>query len=196
MEVEKKNKCLFIVDPQYDFINGSLAVDGAKGIMDDLARYVEKNAKDYEYILISCDWHPKDHISFKTKDNSEGEWPPHCIKHTKGAAIYEPLMQAILNSNVYHTVLTKGENVKIEEYDAIHSNSKNKPLFMNLAEFYHIDEIHLCGIAGDICVLNTLQGIMETKMHDKVKVLIDFCPSIENGILEEFCQQNNVQQIS
>ena len=37
------NKMLIIVDPQVDFINGSLPVNGAAEAMDSLAEYVKQH---------------------------------------------------------------------------------------------------------------------------------------------------------
>ena len=38
-------KLLLLVDVQYDFINGSLAVEGAPEVMDALARFIEAQPK-------------------------------------------------------------------------------------------------------------------------------------------------------
>ena len=38
-------KLLLLVDVQYDFINGSLAVDGAPAVMDNLANYIAAQPK-------------------------------------------------------------------------------------------------------------------------------------------------------
>lgn len=43
---------LLIVDPQNDFITGSLAVEGAKERMMKLASYIEQHNYDYVYIKI------------------------------------------------------------------------------------------------------------------------------------------------
>ena len=72
---------LLIVDPQNDFINGSLAVSEAEAKMKALASYIATNAERYQAIFVTMDSHPANHCSFA--DNG-GIWPPHCVLHTYG----------------------------------------------------------------------------------------------------------------
>ena len=72
---------LLIVDPQNDFINGSLAVAEAEAKMQALASYIATNAERYQAIFVTMDSHPANHCSFA--DNG-GIWPPHCVLHTPG----------------------------------------------------------------------------------------------------------------
>ena len=55
-------KMLLIVDAQYDFINGSLAVKGAPAIMDSLAQYIAaQDTNLYAQIVMTADYHPANH---------------------------------------------------------------------------------------------------------------------------------------
>lgn len=56
---------LVIVDPQNDFINGSLAVPGAEKAINNTIEFIKKHKEDLDYIAITADWHPYDHCSFK-----------------------------------------------------------------------------------------------------------------------------------
>ena len=72
---------LLIVDPQNDFITGSLAIEGAIPAMDYLTAYVKEHHAEYDAIVVTMDQHPADHCSF---DVSGGPWPilialPICI---------------------------------------------------------------------------------------------------------------------
>ena len=58
------NKLLLIVDPQIDFITGSLPVPGAADAMDKLAEYININDGSYIYKVVTTDWHPYFHCSF------------------------------------------------------------------------------------------------------------------------------------
>ena len=100
-------KLLLIVDPQIDFISGSLVVPGAVKAMDGLSKYVEENSKNYDLIFITADWHPITHCSFK---ENGGEWPMHCVSNTLGAALYDSIMQQIFENKVTYKVYTKGMN--------------------------------------------------------------------------------------
>ena len=64
---------LLLVDVQYDFINGSLAVDGAPLIMDNLANYIaEQPEGTFDNIVMTADFHPYDHSSFKDNGGKIG----------------------------------------------------------------------------------------------------------------------------
>ena len=74
-------KLLLVIDAQYDFIFGSLAVNGADKMMEDLASYIKDSGKGYESIIATADWHPITHCSFK---ENGGEWPMHCVAYSNG----------------------------------------------------------------------------------------------------------------
>ena len=57
-------KMLLVVDPQIDFINGSLPVAGAAEAMDALAEYVKTSSDEYIVRIVTSDWHPYHHSSF------------------------------------------------------------------------------------------------------------------------------------
>lgn len=84
------DKILLIVDPQVDFISGSLAVEGAKEKMDALASALQNGEIDCDYVMVTKDFHPSNHCSFK---ENGGQWPPHCVKGTTGSCIYAPTME-------------------------------------------------------------------------------------------------------
>ena len=55
------DKILLIVDPQVDFISGSLAVEGAKA----LASALQNGEIDCDYVMVTKDFHPSNHCSLK-----------------------------------------------------------------------------------------------------------------------------------
>lgn len=57
-------KMLLIVDPQVDFITGTLPVPGAAVAMDALAEYVRAHGEEYSVKVVTSDWHPYHHNSF------------------------------------------------------------------------------------------------------------------------------------
>lgn len=75
------DKILLIVDPQVDFISGSLAVEGAKEKMDALTNALQSGDIECDYVMITKDFHPSNHCSFK---ENGGQWPAHCVKGTEG----------------------------------------------------------------------------------------------------------------
>ncbi len=178
---------LLIVDPQNDFINGSLPAPGAKKAMDALAEYVRNEGNRYDKILITCDYHPITHCSFI---QNGGKWPPHCVAGTEGAQIWPPLKSA-LEGGIYE-VLHKGEDPEQEEY-SIFRNPHARMRLMEIADAKNIECFDICGIAGDYCVLQTLKDGVEIFGADKFQVLSAFIPSIsDDAILGEFVGDKNI----
>ena len=56
-----------IVDPQIDFISGSLKVEGAKEKMDALADYILRTDGEYICKLITMDQHPYRHCHWRCR---------------------------------------------------------------------------------------------------------------------------------
>lgn len=181
---------IMIIDPQIDFISGSLAVKGAKEAIDTLIELIDISERDLDF-GISLDLHPSNHCSF-------GEWPPHCIEHTYGAIVYPPLMKFLLDKKCNIRYFPKGRNKDKEEYSfwSYITNTFDKDLLPDIMKglFSKYEYIYLAGIAGDYCVLESLKHLKP--MHSKVKVLKDCVASIDGGIaLVEYCKENNIEMI-
>ena len=57
-----------------------------------------------------------------------------------------------------------------------------------------IDNIVLCGVAGDICVLETLKNIVKHIGTDKVSVYLDGVASIDGGVkLNAYMKENSIK---
>lgn len=89
--------CLLVIDVQNDFLpGGALAVpDG-----DQVIPVVNRLARAFGRVVLTQDWHPRDHVSFAvnhpgtqpfgTIDLPYGQqvlWPVHCVQHSTGAAL-------------------------------------------------------------------------------------------------------------
>lgn len=154
---------LIVVDPQIDFISGSLPVPGAAEAMNQLADYVKANGDDYALMVVTNDWHPYDHCSFAPNG---GPWPVHCVQNSEGAATYWPLLEALYQSETETLFLQKGDLRHREEYSIV-QNTGAREFFENTldnslladadCQYQHVD---VCGIAGDVCVLNTLRDLL------------------------------------
>ena len=75
---------LLVVDPQIDFVSGSLPVPGAAEAMDSLATYILSNPQSYDLKIVTADNHPFNHSSFA---DAGGKWSRHCVRSSVGAAI-------------------------------------------------------------------------------------------------------------
>lgn len=179
------NKMLLLVDPQCDFINGALPVPGAQAAMDALAAWLRQNPEQYVLKLATCDSHPWNHRSFAGEG---GKWPRHCVRHSLGAAIWPSIMEALYETSGDAIIMPKGQNREIEEY-SIFNNPANAEKILTLADEYQIDRIDICGLAGDVCVLATLDSACSLLGAGRLNVLQQFSPSLDGGnALAEYCR--------
>lgn len=183
----KNHKMLLIVDPQYDFIEGgALPVAGGRDALTRLSLFVQENA-DYAFKAVTMDWHPYNHMSFKDEG---GEWPRHCVQNSTGAAVFDPLLNALYSTDGETVFLRKGTDESREEYSVLKNNSSAFSL-KTILEHFEIKEVDICGLAGDICVLNTIKDFIKEYPGIKLNVLEDFSPSLDGGkALRDFVADN------
>ena len=168
---------LLIVDPQIDFITGSLPVPGAEEAMNNLARYLHESGNCYTTILITCDRHPLRHSSFK---EFGGEWPPHCVESSVGAAVWPAIMKGLPPFSLNTRFLYKGEDPNKDEYSIFGSEKGAREMdsIISKEEISHID---ICGLAGDVCVKTTLEDAIRLYPHIHYRILEDCIASLDGG---------------
>lgn len=178
------NRILLIVDAQYDFMEGGkLQVDGAMTAMDKLADFIVENGTIYDKIILTTDWHPFTHCSFK--DNG-GIWPIHCIEHSKGAAIYEPILDALNRIKADYIVLTKGTNEDHEEY-SIFKNSKSCDKLITICEeILGITDIDVVGEVFEFCVEDTVKDGLRALPNVNFHIIKEFCPTLDKERADKF----------
>jgi len=160
---------LLVVDMQYDFVHGSLAVPDGNIIIDTINSLL---SLPFLTKIGSKDFHPPNHISFaKTHgrevfstttiyppgatDGKRGLtqvlWPVHCVAGTDGSEFVDGLHNNLLDGVVY-----KGTDPGIEMYSAFrdpwHLSNTALP---SMLEEYGITDVFIAGIAGDYCVKST-----------------------------------------
>lgn len=179
-------KLLLIIDPQYSFLEcGELPVKGATDKMDLLAEYVKTNSEDFDAIVMTVDHHPINHCSFTCNG---GMWPTHCVQHSIGAAIYDPLLKNAYNTKKKVFTLTKGDINTVEEYSIMDNHHSSKEL-LRIIEKEGIEEINVCGIMSRFCVLESIKGLVKSGHKDKINVLLDFIAHDDNN--EELIAYSN-----
>lgn len=104
-ECLEKRRALIIVDVQLDFCNGgSLAVPDGNQVIAVVNSLRER--WNWDLVVLTQDWHPKDHISFASNNPGTsvfetvtipglGEqvmWPDHCVQGSSGAEFHPSLM--------------------------------------------------------------------------------------------------------
>mgnify|MGYP001450346910 CR=1 FL=1 len=159
-----KQDFLLVVDPQNDFVTGSLAVKGAKPMLPSIKLYTDmflKIKQDGKYnIGISFDMHPAVHCSFT-------QWPPHCVIGTWGAQIVDELASSYLLA--MSLPIYKGTNISEDAYSPFQNTGLSDYLRTIEAK-----RLFVCGIATDYCVKAAVESATKYKHFDgETFVLID-----------------------
>lgn len=193
-------KFLIIVDPQNDFIEGgSLPVSGARSAMQQLAEYVRNHAAEFSTIFVTQDAHPENHCSFTANG---GIWPVHCVRDSSGFEVFKQLQEALSASdNVEYC--QKGTDSAVEQYSIFSYNggqitNPDGRKIISAIEKASSPTIVVCGIAGDVCVMNTLNDLVQIrKSAEGISVAANFTASIDGGEkLNAFCNENNISIIN
>ena len=150
-------RLLVIVDMQNDFITGALANTEGQKIVTRIADYARNFDGD---IVATRDTHQNDYMN-----TQEGKKlpVPHCIEGTNGWNIV-PEIQTVLDTR------------KDVEY-------VNKPTFGStrlgaIVDIQNYDEIELCGVCTDICVISNAMLIKAFNLKAEVTVLKDLCAGV------------------
>lgn len=166
-----------IIDPQVDFIAGSLPVPGADAAMDSLSVYVREHGNVYDKIIVSADRHPFNHCSFKEYG---GPWPRHCVHDSVGAAVWPALMESLYMVGDKCLFLYKGERADVEEY-SVFKNEVDSNIILNLVKDNNISTIDICGIAGDVCVADSIEDGGKLLGYTLFNILPQYTASIDGG---------------
>lgn len=157
---------LIIVDMQNDFLpGGSLAVAGGDEIIPEINRL----STGYDLVVATQDWHRRSHGSFASQHKGAqpfemGElagmpqvfWPDHCVQGTLGADLTKHLDQERVEA-----IFRKGTDAKIDSYSAFFDNGRLKATGMEgYLRDRGVDEVHICGLAADYCVLATAKDAL------------------------------------
>jgi len=163
------NRCLIVVDAQYDFfvvskedyLNGR---GGALGVPDssEIIPVINELLPKYDLIIFTKDWHVEDMEAFASSHegkqpfdtyiNSKGEkdtlWPGHCVQNTRGADIHEGIDFDLIKKDFY--IFKKGLKKDSHPYSGFGAEG--------LTEFLKekgVDEVHIVGLATDYCCKDT-----------------------------------------
>lgn len=184
-ECNTMTRALIIVDVQNSFVSGTLAVPGgervANAIHNLLATHFEKleaaAVRNYDLVVTTQDWHvdPGDHWS----DNPDyvDTWPVHCEAQTWGAELHEAVTDALEFVTAPKVNVRKGEFVAA--YSGFEGKTNRNQTLESVLTDYGVDEVDICGLATDHCVMATAFDAIEAGF--KVNVLTQ----LSAGITEE-----------
>jgi len=177
------SRCLIVVDMQNDFMpGGALAVPGG----DEVLPVVNRLAARFENVVLTQDWHPRDHASFasshpgrkpfETIELAYGRqvlWPDHCVQGTPGAAFH-----AALDATRAQLVIRKGFHRDIDSYSGfLEADRSTSTGLAGYLKERGLRELYVCGLATDFCVAWTaLDGV---GAGFDVTVIEDACRAID-----------------
>lgn len=147
-------KILIIIDMQNDFIRLALGTKEAEAIIP----YVVKRIKEAngKLIITTKDTHGKDYLN-----TLEGKMLPieHCLINTEGWEIDDEIIKAIK------------ENKDIEGYIDLYKETFGSLKWNEILGAYDdIEEIEICGLCTDICVISN--ALILRAMFPNTKIIV------------------------
>ena len=134
---------LVVVDVQRDFCpGGALAVRYGDQVVPRLNRTVEAFEKAGFPLFFTRDWHPPNHISFRSRG---GPWPPHCVQGSRGAGFHPDLL--VPEGAV---IISKGDEPSKEAYSGFQGTDLEARL-----KRLGVEQVFVGGLATDYCVKET-----------------------------------------
>lgn len=162
---------LVLVDVQNDFCpGGALAVPEGDKVIPVLNRWIDAATEGGAMVVVSRDWHPAGHISFREQG---GPWPVHCVHDTPGAEFHPDLK--LPSTSI---LVTKGTDVNRECYSALMPRETDTRLRSR-----GVQRLWIGGLSLDSCVRATvLDGLEE---HFEVHVIVDGTRAAQTELREE-----------
>ena len=176
---------LVVVDIQNDFCpSGALAVPHG----DEVVPVVNRVAGRFQNVVLTQDWHPRDHLSFASTHPGKqpydtitlpyGEqvlWPDHCVQETSGAEFHKSL-------HIPHAalVIRKGIHRTIDSYSTFYENDRKTPTgLLGYLRERGLKRVFLAGLALDFCVRYSAEDAHREGLT--VMVIEDACRGIDLG---------------
>jgi len=186
-------KALCLIDLQNDFIDGSLGIgsDNFNRAWNNLLLLMK--SEKFDLILVTMDYHPKDHCSFKMNG---GEWPSHCVQGSGGVRLNWKVLEYLNSlSNIkvdkgeeYPLTYLKGQDKNIDEYGVNLMDADRYSSYLAGTQINKITELHIAGLCTDYCVKNCALETARCNrnlpiiIHTKCSVAIN--PNVELDLYE------------
>lgn len=155
MDIKKIKKALLIIDVQNDFVTGSLGSEYAKDVV--VPNIVELTKQfDRKDIYVTMDTHFKERYGDIDGyiNTQEGKILPieHCMQHTWGWEIV-PELKGLYTTGLIKVIFGMDHGTLIKE-------------------FKDYDEVHICGLVTDICVITNVLEFKSNLQLSNIKVVV------------------------
>lgn len=160
---------LVVIDLQPDFMpGGALACHEGDAIVPGIDALLR--ARRFRHVVATQDWHPAGHVSFASThpgrkafesielhEHPQTLWPDHCVQDTPGAQLHGAVDWSSVDA-----VLRKGSDPQVDSYSAFQENhgpagARPRTGLAGWLRERSVDEVYLCGLARDVCVLWSAQ---------------------------------------
>ncbi len=164
---------LILVDVQPDFMpGGTLACHEGDAIVPGIDALLRQ--RRFRHVVATQDWHPRGHVSFAGSHpgrapfeqitlygQSQMLWPEHCVQGTPGAELHPGIDWSALDA-----VIRKGSDPAVDSYSGFRENhgphgSRPSTGLAGWLRERGVDEVVVCGLARDVCVLWTVQDALD-----------------------------------
>ncbi|WP_447736834.1 bifunctional nicotinamidase/pyrazinamidase [Rhodanobacter soli] len=164
---------LILVDVQPDFMpGGMLACHEGDAIVPGIDALLRQ--RRFRHVVATQDWHPRGHVSFAGSHPGRAPfeqtalygqpqtlWPEHCVQDTPGAALHPGIDWSALDA-----VIRKGSDPGVDSYSGFRENhgphgSRPSTGLAGWLRERGVDEVVVCGLARDVCVLWTVQDALD-----------------------------------
>ncbi len=144
-------KALVVVDYQRDFVCGALGFAGAEELEPVIIKKIADCRKDGGQVIFTLDTHGKDY-----PDTAEGKKLPipHCIEGTDGHRLYGAVENAVESGDI---LIKKPAFGSLELCDLLKRGG--------------FDEVDLCGLVTDICVISN--AVLAKAALPESRVIVD-----------------------
>jgi nicotinamidase/pyrazinamidase len=160
---------------------GALPVPDGDAVVPVLNRI----ATHFASVVLTQDWHPKDHISFASRHQGRAPfetillpygaqtlWPDHCVATSPGAALHPDLEMPHAS-----LILRKGSNPLIDSYSAFQENDRRtKTGLAGYLREHGLRRIFLGGLAYDVCVRHSAEDAIAARFG--VVIIEDACRAL------------------
>jgi nicotinamidase/pyrazinamidase len=163
---------LIVVDVQPDFMpGGTLACHEGDAIVPGIDHLLRQRL--FRHVVATQDWHPAGHASFASTHpgtapfqrielhgHPQTLWPDHCVQGTAGSVLHPAIDWSPVD-----LILRKGSDPRVDSYSGFRENHGPRGMrpATGLAGWLRergVDEVFVCGLARDVCVLWTAQDAM------------------------------------
>jgi len=164
---------LILVDVQPDFMpGGTLACHEGDAIVPGIDALLRQ--RRFRHVVATQDWHPRGHVSFASAHpgrtpfeqitlygQPQTLWPEHCVQGTPGAELHPDIDWSALDA-----VIRKGSDPGVDSYSGFRENhgphgSRPSTGLAGWLRERGVDEVVVCGLARDVCVLWTAQDALD-----------------------------------